>query len=59
MAMEVGARAMLPVFSRVTVSAVLVVSKAWLGKVSEAGLADAEVRPVPALHSAVCQMPRP
>ncbi len=59
MEIDVGARAMLPVFSSVTVSAVLVVSKAWLWKVSEAGLADAEVIPVPALHSAVCQMPRP
>src|SRR5208283_4263921 len=59
MEIEVGAKAMLPVFSRVTVSAVLVVSKAWLWKVSEAGFADAEVMPMPALHNEVCQRPRP
>ena len=59
MEIDVGVSAMLPVFSRVTVCAMLVVSKAWLGKVSEAGIAEAEVMPVPALHSAVCHRPRP
>ncbi len=57
--MDVGVNARLPVFSSVTVSGLLAVPKTWLGKVSEAGLAAAAVKAVPALHSGVCQMPRP
>src|ERR1700733_12511632 len=58
-AIDVGDSARLPVLARVTVIGLLGVLKTWLGKASAGGLADAEVRPVFALHSAVCQMPRP
>ncbi len=58
-AMDVGESARLPVFARVTVSGLLGVLKTWLGKGSAEGLAAAVVRPVPALQSAVCQIPRP
>ena len=58
-AMDVGVSARLPVFARVTVSELLGVLKTWLGKASDEGVAAAAVRPVPALHSGVCQIPRP
>ena len=46
-------------FARVTVSGLPEVLKTWLGKASDEGVAEAAVRPVPALHSGVCQIPRP
>src|ERR1700691_3025294 len=59
MEMDVAVSARLPVLSRVTVIALLDVSKTWVGNASDEGLAAAAVRPVAALQSAVCQMPRP
>jgi hypothetical protein len=49
----------LPVFARITVCGLLTVSEAWLGNVSESGLAVAVVRLAPAVHSGVCHTPRP
>src|ERR1700722_7827048 len=57
--MDVAASARLPVLLRVTVIGLLAVPKTWLGKTSDEGLATAALRLAPALHNAVCQMPRP
>src|ERR1700679_225902 len=57
--MDVTVSARLPVLLRVTASGLLEVPKTWLGKTSDEGLAAAALRPAPALHKGVCQMPRP
>jgi hypothetical protein len=57
--MDVAISVRLPVLSRATVSGLLAVPKTWLGKASDEGLAAAALRPVPALHNGVCQIPRP
>ena len=59
MAMELGARAMLPVLRTVMAIRPLVELTLWLAKVYEAGLTEAALRAVAAVKSGVCQMPRP
>jgi hypothetical protein len=52
-------RARVPVFSRVTVSVLAVLTGAGVVKASGEGLAITVVKPVSEVHSGVCQTPRP
>jgi|ERR1039458_7435730 hypothetical protein len=58
-AIAIGVSARLPVFSRVTVCALLAVPNTWLAKVRDDGLAVDVVKPVPAVHNGVCHTPLP
>ena len=57
--LKVGVRAMLPVFWRVTVCAVLELPYAWAAKVKELGVTVAVVLVAVAVKRGAAQMPRP
>jgi len=57
--LKVGVRAMLPVFCKVTVCALLELPYAWLAKVNKAGVTVAVVLVTVAVKRFVAQMPRP
>jgi hypothetical protein len=58
-AIAVTARPIPPVFVTVMVCPLLATPNAWIGNVSEVGLASAVVNWMPAVQSGICQMPRP
>ncbi len=58
-ATEIPDKAAVPEFVSVTVCALLTVPIACVGKASDVGLTEAVVKPVPALASGICQIPRP